>query len=339
VNKVYDAVSFGELMLRLSPPGKQRISHGDLLEKNAGGAELNVAAGISALGLKTAVISKLPKNDIVAFVTEKVKACGVDSSYIIADDKKEARLGVYYYESGATPRTPKVLYDRAGSSVNSITINEINSDIYSCTKLFHTSGITLALGGNVRETAIEMMKLFKVGGAKISFDVNYRASLWSEDEARNTIKQILPLVDVLFVSEETSRRMFQKTGELRDILKSYCEEYGISVVAATKREIISPSSHNFGSTIYESETDTFYSEKPYEGIEVVDRIGSGDAYVAGMLFGLLKFGDVQKSLEFGNAMSAVQNTVNGDLPITSYSEIENVIAAHKSTGLQSEMNR
>jgi 2-dehydro-3-deoxygluconokinase len=339
MNNVYDAVSFGELMLRLSPPGKQRISHGDVLEKSAGGAELNVAAGIAALGLKTAVISKLPKNDIAAFITEKIKACGVDSSYIIADDRKEARLGVYYYESGATPRTPKVLYDRAGSSVNSLTINEIDEEIYSGTRLFHMSGITLALGGNVRETAIEMMKRFKAGGAKISFDVNYRASLWGEDEARNTIKQILPLTDILFVSEETSRRMFAKTGNIDDILKSYCKEYGISVVAATKREVISPTRHNFGSTIYDCEKDTFYYEKPYEGIEVVDRIGSGDAYVAGMLFGLLKFSDVQKALEFGNAMSAVQNTVNGDLPLTSYSEIENIIAAHKNTGFKNEMNR
>ena len=187
--------------------------------------------------------------------------------------------------------------------------------------------------------AIELIKKFKAGGAAISFDINYRANLWSEDEARETIQTVLPYVDILFISEETSRRMFRKTGDLRDIMKSYCAEYGVRIVATTQRTVISPKIHTFGSILYSREADAFYTEPPYENIDVVDRLGSGDAYVAGVLFGLLQYNDPRKALEFGNATSSVKNTIPGDLPSSDFKEIASIIASHKSTGPQSELNR
>ena len=186
---------------------------------------------------------------------------------------------------------------------------------------------------------MKMIRQFKSAGAMVSFDVNYRANLWSEEEAKRTIEEILPLTDILFISEETSRRMFGKTGDLPDIMKSYCTQYGVSVVATTERHVINPNEHTFGSTIYSAQNDAFYTEAPYEKIQVVDRIGSGDAYVSGVLFGILKYGDYQKALEFGNATSSVKNTVAGDLPQTNFREISRIIAAHQSTGVQSEMDR
>lgn len=335
--KKFDLISFGEVMLRLSPPDKEKISQGQVFEKNAGGSELNVASGAAFLGVRSAIITKLPDNKVGRFIKYKIRYGNVSDDYIVYDESDEKRLGIYYYESGAYPRKSSVVYDRAHSSMTTLSLDEINSEIYDKTRLFHVSGITLALNENLRKTAIELIKKFKEAGAAVSFDVNYRASLWSEEEARETVKSILPYIDILFISEETSRRMMQKEGTLQEIMKSYTEEYNCKIVLTTRRGVVSPTRHNFGSIIYYN--GKFYEESPYENIEVVDRIGSGDAYVAGALFGILKYSDVQKALEFGNAMSAVKNTIYGDMPASSLEEIESIIASHKSNGNESEMNR
>lgn len=337
--RAFDVLSFGEIMLRLSPPNNERIMRGDVFEKRAGGSELNVCSGISLLGLRTGVITKLPQNQIGTYIKNRIRYCGVSDDYIVYDSSDDCRLGLYYYENGAHPRKPCVVYDRKNSSINHLYLEEIPDDTYASTRLFHTSGITLALSEQTRQVAVEMIKRFKEKGTQISFDVNYRANLWGEDEARKTIESILPMVDILFVSEETSRRMFAKKGTKEEMMKSYCQEFGISIVATTERTILSPRKHNFTSTIYSRAENRFVTEPAYENIEVVDRIGSGDAYVAGALFGLLQYGDIQKAVEFGNAASAIKNTIPGDLPISDFAEVERIIREHKSTGLQSEMNR
>lgn len=335
--EVFDLVSFGEVMLRLSPPDKEKISHGQVFEKNAGGAELNVASGASLLGIRTAIITKLPDNKVGRFAKYKIRYGNVSDDYVIYDTSNQKRLGIYYYESGAYPRKSSVVYDRANSSITNISLDEINSEIYDKTRLFHISGITLALNENLRKVSLELIKNFKNKGVAISFDANYRASLWSEELARETITKILPYIDILFISEETSRRMMQRTGTLEEIMKNYTTEYGCKIVLTTRREVVSPTRHNFGSKIYYD--GKFFEQEPYKNIEVVDRIGSGDAYVAGALFGILKYGDIQKALEFGNAMSAVKNTTYGDMPASSLEEIESIISSHKSDGAQDEMNR
>ena len=310
-----------------------------MFHKCAGGSELNVASGVSLLGLRTGIISKLPDNELGTYIKNHVRFQGVSDDYLVYDTSPTARLGVYYYESGASPRKPAIIYDRRYSSINTISIDEIPDSVYSSTRVFHTSGITLALSEDTRSVALEMIKRFKAGGAQISFDVNYRANLWSEEEAYNTITSILPYVDILFISEETSRRMFRKTGDLRDIMKSYCTEYGVDYVATTQRTVISPKQHTFGSILYCRKDDAFFTEPPYENIDVVDRIGSGDAYVAGVLFGLLQYGDPQRALEFGDATSSVKNTIPGDLPSSDFDEVTSIIRSHHSTGPQSELNR
>ena len=216
-NNQFDLVSFGEIMLRLSPPRHERIIESEVFEKRAGGAELNVASGVALLGLRTGIISKLPQNELGTFIKNRIRFNGVSDDFLQYDESGDARLGVYYYEMGAAPRKPTIVYDRKNSSINSIDIDAIPASVFTSTRMFHVSGISLALSGKTRNLAMELVKKFKDGGAKISFDVNYRANLWGEDEARETIKKLLPMVDVLFVSEETSRRMFQKTGELSDI--------------------------------------------------------------------------------------------------------------------------
>lgn len=337
--KDFDVLALGELLLRLSATSNERLMRGDSFEKRAGGAELNVVSGMSLLGLRTGIISKLPDNDLGMYIKNRIRFCGVSDDCIVYDKSSEARLGIYYYENGAHPRKPSVVYDRKHSSFQTIQISDIPTDVYKTTRLFHTCGITLALCSQTRDTAEQLIKQFKAAGALISFDVNFRANLWTEEEARKAITRILPYVDILFISEETSRRTFGKSGDLISIMKSYCQDYPISIVASTERTIISPKKHTFTSTIYNAKTDTIYKEPAYQNIEVVDRIGSGDAYVAGVLYGLLTYDDCQKALEYGNATSAVKNTIPGDLPASDLREIDQIIAAHKSTGIQSEMNR
>ena len=159
--KEFDVVGFGEIMLRLSPTGLERLSQCETLEKRPGGSELNVVSGISLLGLRTAVITKVPDNDMGRFIKNKIRFYGVSDDCLIYDQSDKKRIGIYYYESGAYPRKPAVMYDRAYSSINSISVDEINPAIYQDTRVFHTSGISLALSQNCRTAAVEMIKQFE----------------------------------------------------------------------------------------------------------------------------------------------------------------------------------
>lgn len=336
-NTDYDLIGLGEVMLRLSPPDKEKISQSETFVKNAGGSELNVVSGAAMLGIRSAIITKLPENKMGHFIRNKIRYGNVSDDYIIYDHSPEKRLGIYYYESGAYPRKSSVIYDRANSSVCSLSLSDLPSDIYAKTKIFHVSSITMALSPSLKETTLELIKRFKEAGTYISFDVNYRASLWSEEEAREVVESIFPYVDFLFVSEETSRRMLQRTGTLEEIMQGYANDYGCTLIATTRREVISPTHHNFNSKMLFK--GKFYEEKPYNNIEVIDRIGSGDAYLAGVLYGLVKYGTPERAIEIGNALSAVKNTVPGDMSASSIEEIESVIKAHKATGHQDEMVR
>lgn len=337
--KSFDVISLGEIMLRLSPVGPERLSQCETLEKRPGGSELNVVSGISLLGLRTGIVTKVPDNDLGRFIKNKIRFYGVSDDYLIYDSSDKRRIGIYYYESGAYPRKPSVTYDRAYSSINGISVSDVDPEIYQMAKVFHTSGITLALGEQVQGTALEMIRRFKEGGSLISFDVNYRANLWDEETARKTVYSILPYIDILFVSEETSRRMMGRSGTMEEIMRGYCEEFGCKVVACTHRKVKSPKCHSFNSSIYLHEEDRVYTGVSYEDIDVIDRIGSGDAYVAGALFGMLKYGDIQQAVDFGNAMSAVKNTIVGDMPASDFAEISRVIAINNSGKTGDELNR
>lgn len=340
MKKEFDLLSMGEIMLRLSPPDNERITRGSTFSKQAGGAELNSATGAAMLGLRCGIISKLPANDLGMYIKNNVRLSGVSDDYLVYDADSDARLGVYYYENGAYPRKPRIVYDRKNASMNKISVEDYDERLYSAARCFHTSGITLALSPQVRETAVEMIKRFKAQGTMISFDVNFRGNLWTGAEAKACIESILPYVDIFFCSEDTARLTFLKEGDAKSIMKSFTEEYPVSIVASTQRIVHSPKRHTFGSIIYSASEDRFYEEAPYADIEVVDRIGSGDAYISGVLYGLLaKEGDYQSALEYGNAVSALKNTIPGDLLCTDLKEIEGIIREHKATGRIAEMDR
>ena len=336
----FRVMGIGEVMLRLSPAGKERISYCETFEKRAGGSELNVVSGISMLGLRTGIITKLPRNEIGKFIKHKIRFTGTSDDYIVYDDSPSKRLGIYYYESGAYPRVPIVSYDRWGSSVTTFKACELDDSVYDSADIFHTSGITLALCPELRAEVVKMMREFHKRGAIISFDVNYRAALWDEATAKETIESILPYIDVLFISEETSRRMFGKSGELTEIHREFARQYkNLDVIASTKRTIISPTKHSFTSLMYDCKEDRHYEEPPYENIDVVDRIGSGDAYVAGALYAMLTHGTIEAAVSYGNAMAALKNTLPGDMTVCDLGDIERIIRSHNDDGPKSEMVR
>ena len=337
--KEFDVLSLGEILLRLSPPRYERMVRGDVFEKQVGGAELNVLSGISLLGLRTGVISKLPHNDIGQFCKNRVRFVGVSDDFLVYDKEADGRVGIYFYENGAYPRKPRIVYDRKHTSMLKMNIDEFPDKMYTSTKCFHTTGITLALNQECRKTAIEMIKRFKKENTLISFDVNFRSSLWSGEEAKKCIEEILPYVDIFFCSESTAQLTFGKTGSLKEIMKSFTDEYPISYIASTTRVVHSPKVHTFGSVIYEAKTDTFYEEEPYANIDVVDRIGSGDAYISGVLFGLIHYEDCRKALEFGNATGAIKNTIPGDMQASEFEEVTNIINEHQNKDVAREMVR
>lgn len=338
--RTFDLLTLGQLLLRLSPPDNDRLVRGDTFIKQVGGAELNVAVGVALLGLHTGIISKLPSHDMGSFMKSKIRSYGVSDDFFLYDSSPSARVGIYYYENGAYPRKPKVIYDRSNSSFYSLNIDEIPQEAYSASRCFHTTGITLALSQNLRDTTVEMMRRFKEAGTLVSFDVNFRGNLWTGEEARECIEKILPYVDIFFCSEDTARLTFKKTGTAKEMMKSFTQEYPISIVASTQRVVHSPKRHTFGSIMYDAKKQEYFEEEPYKDIDVVDRIGSGDAYISGALYGLLTSDfDCARAVRYGNATSAVKNTIPGGLPSSNLEEIETIIKAHNHTGHQSEMAR
>lgn len=335
----YGMIGLGEIMLRLSAPVNEMIFQGNTFDKQIGGSELNVAAGLESLGIRSAIISKIPDNELGRFVKKMVRAHGVSDDFLIYDESPNKRLGVYYYEYGAYPRKPTVIYDRAHSSFMNIDINELNNDMFKRTEIFHLSGITLGLSKELGELSLELIKKFKETGTLVSFDVNFRSTIWSEEESKKTIEKILPFVDILFISEESLRKMFGKIGELEDIIREFSKENNIKIIATTKRIVESPKKHDFSSVIYNGEENKFYTSKPYLNIDVVDRIGSGDAYLSGVLFGILKYNNLKKAIDFGNAMSVLKNTVTGDLSCVDFKLVERTIKEYNSNEVTSELNR
>lgn len=338
LEKEFSLICAGEMIMRLSPMNNDLLIQSNFLTKQMGGSEYNVASLVSLLGENVALLTKIPNNTIGEFAYKSIISNGLSNKYLIFDNSLEKRMAIYYYEYGAFPRKPRVTYDRLNSSFQNLSLEDIPSNIYSNTKIFHTSGITLGLSKNINKITKEIIEKFKQNNTLISFDVNFRKNLWKEEEAKKEIDKILPDIDILFASEETFRKMFQKKGEIEDILRDFSRTYNISIISASRREVNSTSSHNFSSIIYVSKIDKFYYEKAYNNIEVIDRIGSGDAYVAGVLYGILKENNAEMALKFGNSCATLKNTISGDTACINLEMIKEIISEHEN-GISSEMNR
>lgn len=337
-NREFGLIASGEMIMRLSPLNNEMLIQGNLLTKQMGGAEFNVATSVANLGGKTAMLTTLPNNELGKFAKVSMNVNGVSDKFVIYDDSKYKRMPIYYYEYGSAPRKPNVTYDRLNSSFQRMTAADVDPSVYTQAEIFHISGISLGLCETSKQLTMDLIKNFKKAGTLISFDVNFRRNLWTEEEARVEIEKILQDVDILFASEETFRKMFKRTGDLQDIIREFAKTFDIDFIASTQRVVNSPKSHNFSSLVYDRKNDTFHTEDPYKNIEIVDRIGSGDSYVGGVLFGLLHENDAYKAMKYGNANSVLKNTIVGDTNCADLNMVKQVISDH-DLGSTSEMNR
>ncbi|MGQ4912248.1 MAG: PfkB family carbohydrate kinase, partial [Candidatus Thorarchaeota archaeon] len=274
----YDVVTFGEVMLRLSPPDFMRFEQTHSYNAHAGGAEMNVAVACARLGLQSAYVTKLGDNSIGHFIRNKAREHGVDTSHILWDP--DSRCGVYFVEFGAAPRTNRVIYDRKDSAISKIKPGEVKwSEIFSGTKLFHTSGITPALSQSCAEATNEALRVAKEQGCKVSYDVNYRGKLWTPEEAREFTEPASEFIDILITTEEDTRVVYGIEGkDYEDVASKLVDKFGFEVVVITLRETPSVWKNKWSVFAY---SDGKVYKSPVYDVEVVDRLGGGDSCSAG----------------------------------------------------------
>lgn len=310
-------VTMGEAMIRLTPPDHQRLDTTPLLEVHIGGAELNVAVALAQLGVPVAWVSKLPDNPLGRRIAHEAQRFGVDMSHIVW--KSEGRVGLYFYEKGSPPRPSTVLYDRLHSSINTLTANELDFDFIGQAKVLHTTGITVALSENCRQLVADVISRAKEKGIAVSFDVNYRSRLWTPAQAREALSELLPQVDLLICTKEDAQTIFNIFADAETIGRNLHSQFCIPNVAVTQGER--------GAVVRTPEG--IFSQAGFTLVEV-DRLGAGDAFASGLLFGFLQ-GDWDLGLRFGLAMAAIKHTIPGDWFIGSKAEVEAVLKAQTAS--------
>ena len=317
---MYDVVTFGESMVRLSPPNFQRLEQTRRLNVNVGGAELNVAVGVTRFGLKSAWVSKLPKNSLGYMIRDRAQEFGVDCSHIVWSDK--GRAGLYFVEFGASPRASSVLYDRANSAISMIQPGEVDwAKVFTGSKHFHMSGITPALSASASQVTVEAMKAAKKAGCTVSYDLNYRKKLWTPADAKKIQEPMMSDVDILITTEEDTNVVFGiKEKDYEAAAEKLAKTFNFKVVAITLREDLSVWRNNWTAIAYQG--GKLYKDRKYE-VEIVDRVGAGDSFTSGFLYGWIREKDVQKGVQYGNAFAALKHTVPGDFNWNTLEEVEN----------------
>jgi 2-dehydro-3-deoxygluconokinase len=333
---MWDVVTFGEAMIRLSPPHFQRIEQATSLDVNVGGGELNVAAGVCRLGLTSTWISRLPKNSLGRAVENRVRQAGVDTSRAVWAD--EGRQGIYFLEFGAAPRASSVLYDRANTAISAIKPGEVAwKEVFSQARWFHTSGITPALSDSAAAVTLEALKAAKQAGVPVSYDLNYRGKLWKPDKAQAVQEPMMEFVDVLITTEEDTNVVFKIRAEqqphqedftqvsaepYREIAKRLQEKFKFKAVAITLRENPLVWRNTWTAIAYAE--GKFFDDVKYE-LEIVDRLGGGDSFSAGFIYGYLMKKSWADAVRYGTAFRALKHTIPGDFNWSSLAEVENLL--------------
>ena len=327
-----DVVTFGEAMVRLSPPGFQRLEQTPSLDARIGGAELNVAVAVSRLGLKSRWVSRLTQNPLGRMMGNEARKHGVDTDYVVWTP--EDRIGLYFVEFGASPRPSSVLYDRARSAISQIQPGMVDwQAVFAGARLFHCSGITPALSDSAAAVTVEALKAAKQAGCKVSYDLNYRGKLWTTEKAQAVQTPMMEYVDILISTEEDTKKVFGIQGDASvddDTFKALssetyaivaqklAEKFSFDAVAVTLREDITVWRNTWGAVAYH---DGRIYEGPRFEVEIVDRVGGGDSFSAGFIYGCLTK-DVEYGLEFGNAFSALAHSIPGDFNYCTKEEVE-----------------
>lgn len=324
------AITFGEIMLRLAPHGYNRFSQAQDFEATFGGGEANVAVSLANYGIDVAFVSKLPHHEIGQCVVNDLRKYGVDTSHITRGGD---RVGIYFLEKGASQRASTVIYDRAHSSICEATTKDFNwKEIFKDVTWFHFTGITPALSDNVVEICKEACMEAKQAGCTISCDLNFRKKLWTSEKANIVMKDIMQYVDVCIANEEDAEKVFGihasnndvQSGKLNkegyiDVAKQLTKQFGCKAVAITLRESISASDNNWAAMLYQN--NQAYFSKTYP-VHIVDRVGGGDSFGAGLIYAMLQKKNPQETIEFAVAASCLKHSIEGDYNRVSVKEVE-----------------
>lgn len=335
-------VTLGEIMMRLSTPDFKRFVQSDSFDVTYGGGEANVAAALCNYGLNGTFVSKVPTNALGQSAINHLRRFGVDTQFVARGGE---RLGIYFLETGASMRASQVIYDRAHASIADVDASEFDFDkIFEGADWFHTTGITPALSDKAAALTEAALKAAKAKGITTSIDLNYRKKLWSKEKAREVMTRLCQYVDVCIGNEEdadttlgfTSKGTDVTKGELnldgyKDVFQQMKEKFGFKYIASTLRESHSASDNGWSALVYDGAE--FYSTKSYE-VRIVDRVGSGDSFASGFIFGLvtgMKMGD---AAEFGVAASALKHTIPGDLNHATLSDVKDLVGGDGSGRVQ-----
>lgn len=335
-------ITFGEIMLRLSPPGFQRFSQARSFDLVYGGGEANVAVSLANYGIPVDFVSRLPKNDIGEACLQYIGASGVNTSKIVRGGD---RLGIYFLEMGAAQRGSKVVYDRAGSSISTIERGMIDwESVFSDAGWFHWTGITPAISEVAAAVCLEAVKTAREMGVTISCDMNYRKNLWKWGKsASEVMPEILSFCDVAIGNEEDAEKVFGISAEGVDVTaghvdagayKYVCDKLGerfpnLRNIAITLRGSISASYNTWSGILWDE--GKIYSARQYDITQIVDRVGGGDAFAGGLIYGLLNYStDKQKAIEFAVAASCLKHSIFGDFNLVTVDEVEKLMGGDAS---------
>ena len=323
-------------MLRLSPPGHRRLVQTPSLDVSFGGGEANVAVSLAAFGLDSFFLSKIPRHEVGQACVNALRRYGVSDRFIVRGGD---RLGVYFLETGASQRGSKVLYDRAGSAVTTLTPAEVDLEaVFEGAAWFHWTGITPALGETPRRMLEEACRAARRAGASVSCDLNFRAKLWTEEEAQAVMRPLMKYVDVCIANEEDAERSLGFRAGASDVeaadldeeayfglARQLREAYGFRAVAITLRESFSASANGWSALLHDDRACRVPQRSSRYEIQLVDRVGGGDAFAAGLIAGLLTREDSREALEFAVAASCLKQTIPGDFNLVSSQEVENLV--------------
>ncbi|MBC8139386.1 MAG: sugar kinase [Fibrella sp.] len=330
-------VTFGEVMLRLSPPDYSRLLQTRTLDMTFGGAELNVAVSLARLGVPSAFVTKLPENDVAEVCITEIRGLGVSTAQIRRGGE---RVGVYYVERGAAQRGSTVIYDRKNSAIADADPSEWDwRSILGGATVLHVTGITPALSENCRVSMHDALTIAKEVGVATFLDLNYRRKLWGTKEAGRVLAELLALASYGVVSDHDAETLFDIRSKKTDPEKKQAEvaekltkRFGLTGVAMTRRVQHSASRNGWGGMFYLD--GTAHVSRQYDIDYIVDRVGGGDAFTAGIIFGVVNGKKPQETVEFAAAASCLKHSIAGDYNLVSVAEVEALVSGDGSGRVQ-----
>lgn len=337
-------VTFGEIMLRLSPPGFERLLQSPRLQATFGGGEANVAVSLAQFGLESWYVTRLPPHAIGDAVIRALRTEGVRTDAIIRGGK---RLGVYFTEAGASQRPSTVIYDRADSAISQMEPGQVDwPRVFAGASWFHVTGITPALGERATACTRAALSAARAARLRISVDLNFRKKLWTEAQAQEVMRPLVRGIDLLIANEEDLQACLgvrvpgaDVTGGALDLdgyreaAQTVATDFGVRMVAITLRESRSASDNGWSAVLWDQSWRVFHQSQRYD-VRLVDRIGGGDSFAAGLIYGLLTDRPTEAALRFGVAASALKQTIPGDFNRVSVDEVDRLVGGDASGRVQ-----